>query len=50
MINDAIKEIEELDDIKEIAKRIQSKKWIVLNAYFPHPDKPVIVMGKTKQN
>ncbi len=42
----SVKEVAELNDLKEIATRIQSGKWIILNAYFPQPDNPVIVMGR----
>lgn len=41
-----VKEVAELNDLKEIANRIQSGKWIVLNAYFPQPDNPIIVLGR----
>ena len=38
----SVKEVAELNSLKEIAIRIQSGKWI----YFPQPDNPVIVMGR----
>ena len=41
-----VKEVAELNDLKEIANRIQSGKWIVLNAYFPQPNNPIIVLGR----
>ena len=42
----SVKEVAELNSLKEIAIRIQSGKWIILNVYFPQPDNPVIVMGR----
>ena len=42
----SVKEVAELNSLKEIAIRIQSVKWIILNVYFPQPDNPVIVMGR----
>ena len=42
----SVKEVAELNSLKEIVIRIHSGKWIILNAYFPQPDNPVIVMGR----
>ena len=42
----SVKEVAELNSLNEIVIRIQSGKWIILNAYFPQPDNPVIVMGR----
>ena len=42
----SVKEVAELNSLKEIVIRIQSGKWIILNAYFHQPDNPVIVMGR----
>ncbi len=42
-----IKEIDEIGDVVELAKKIKSGKWIILNCYYPSPDKPLVVIGRT---
>lgn len=46
----AVKEIDEIGDIIELAKRIRSGKWVVLNWYYPTPDTPLVVIGKIVNN
>ncbi len=41
-----IKEIDEIADVVELAKRIRTGKWTILNWYYPSPDKPLVVIGR----
>lgn len=41
-----IKEVDEVGDVIELAKKIRSGEWIILNWYYPAPDKPLVVIGR----
>lgn len=41
-----VREVDEVSDIVELAKKIRSGEWIILNWYYPTPDKPKVVIGK----